>query len=249
MNEKITAEKGSTIDVFEDQKAKERNSYEQGLLMQDALSAMTAPRAHQDTVLALRGELPEEYVPFVVEPLTRETLESAAALVDAVFESDQGHAGRDIRAIFEQRPLRSAEYEHHYWVIRDKAGAVAGICGLNEMTGDLAGNAWLGWFALSPELRGSGLGQPALAFICAEARKLGKKDLYIMTEDHPETVGNYKFYQREGCKVVAVFDRAGIHADTGSCAVPPNVLQRLYLDEVPSITTKGVTWFVRRKQL
>lgn len=158
----------------------------------------------------------------VFEPLSPANAEEAMELVDKIFAYEKGGAGIHILVksgvVEVVAPEKTGkDYKEHYWVVRNGNGRAIGITGLNEVSGDKAEHCWLGWHGLVPEMRGKGLGAILLERVVAEARSLGKRELFIVSTDLPEMQGNRKFYEKNGCEIVETIDKSNsrVHKDAG----------------------------------
>ncbi len=81
--------------------------------------------------------------------------------------------------------------------------SISGIVGLHFYHWGPAENVWLAWFAVDPELRGTGLGNILLKFIIEQAQNRGYLKLYIETYSTPEFAAARTFYEAHG------FERIG----------------------------------------
>lgn len=235
------------IHIQVDKKALQRNQEERDLLLLGAVEkAIIPPNVSPEHVSTLRLQ-PEQMRGLRLNTLEPRHIENTRALLQEIFSMDVEHATQDVTAIAERNPLSHIEGNHRYWVLEDKVGNVIGLTGMNDIYGDSPEHTWLGWFAVGKNLQGSTIGIILLEYTLANARYNGKKKLYILSDNHPSMVDNYKFYHREGCLVVATFDAEGIHKDA-ACDVTDTVLSALYEECAPYIAN-GVTWYIRKKDL
>ena len=187
------------------------------------------------------------------EPLSPDNAEEVEKLVDEVFAYEKGGAGIHVMVKSGVVEIVAPEkigkdYNEHYWVVRDGEGKTVGITGFNEVSGDKAEHCWLGWFALIPELRGEGLGSALLEKVISEARSLKKEALYIVATDLSEMKGNEKFYDKNGCEVVEVIDKNGIHVEKET-GLPREVVKAIQEDYNEDFIKIGIKIFIRRKEL
>lgn len=201
-------------------------------------------------------ETPVDHLPetgeLVFEELSPNNMQEARRLVGNVFGYEKNFAEKHIEqrsSLVEIVPSEKVgkDYNEHYWIVRNKEGVLLGITGFNQVSGDKAEHAWLGWFALSEDVRGHGLGSALLDKIVSETRSMGKTALYIVTIDLPEMKGNEKFYNKHDCEVVEIMDSEGIHIkkETG---LPREVAKSIEQD-YKSFIEKGAKVFIRRKDL
>lgn len=245
---KFEQEKHNTP-IFRDARASEQNQRERdGVLLSAVEKAIFSPeRVSAFKVTADTVHVPEHFRGMRLSRMEDRHMESARNLVQKVFSMNAEHAAADISSIAVKNPLSTIEGNHEYWVLEDKQGSVIGITGMNEVAGDSPDHVWLGWFAVGEELQGTEMGIIMLEYTMQNARMRGKKELYILSDNHPSMASNYKFYHREGCAVVAVLDREGIHVD-GSCTLNDKTLQAMYA-ECEEWIHEDVTWYIRKKQL
>lgn len=235
------------IPVYIDERAAQRNAEERNAILESAVEkALFAAPFNLDENPPSRFR-PEEMRGVRMKAFEQKHIEQVRALLAEVFSMNAEHAVNDVTSIAERNPLSHIEGNHKYWVLEDAEGNVLGLTGMNDIRGDAAEHAWLGWFAVEKTLKGSSVGIVLLEYTLANARHLGKKKLYILSDNHPAMVQNFKFYHREGCAVVAVFDGDGIHKDA-QCDVGDRVLSDLYTECAPYIS-QGVTWYIRKKDL
>ena len=98
-----------------------------------------------------------------------------------------------------------------YWVAVNNNGDVCGICGLYTYKNDEHEAVWLGWFCVSQNLRGQGIGQKLIEYSIAEARKYNKKYFRLYTSTDPNEAAAQSLYEKYGFKVVKQEKKALLH--------------------------------------
>ncbi|MES2135025.1 MAG: GNAT family N-acetyltransferase [Patescibacteria group bacterium] len=83
-----------------------------------------------------------------------------------------------------------------YWFIADveDVDKVLGIGGLYTEVADPDTVGWIGWFGVSPDARGKGIGKSLLARLISKARKIGFKKLRLWTTSAPEEINAQALY-------------------------------------------------------
>ena len=197
-----------------------------------------------------------EVVDIRYEELSSDNLRVAQELVEKVFALEKGVAAADLEHQVHKQgteaereiPEGSGEaYNEQHWIARDKAGKLLGITGRYDVAGDKPEHFWLGWFALAPELRGSGLGAALFDKVSSEGRSDGKTVLYIISSDHSDMAGNAKFYHRNSCPIVAVLNKSGSHVSKET-DLSDEIIKELR-QEYGSFIRDGVNIFVRKKDI
>ncbi len=138
-----------------------------------------------------------------IRPLSRADLAPAVALVNRVFE----HPVWDtpviaLRASLHPRllaPVLAIRGVSRYrcWVA-EVGGEVVGVTGIYDQRRDRHEAAWLGWFCVTPEIRGKGLGDALIETACRAARDDGKRYLRLYTSTHPIEREAQAFYASRG---------------------------------------------------
>ncbi len=126
----------------------------------------------------------KESIDIRFENLSQENLEDASELVNRVFTPRLRVAGKDLARAFSEsvkgfeKRDGQIEYNQRYWVARNPEGKIVGVTGFTQAADDSPDHAWLGWFCIDPDLRGSGTGEKLLNHTANESRSAGIKDLY-----------------------------------------------------------------------
>lgn len=141
-----------------------------------------------------------------IEPVTRESLGAARALITRVFSYDAllvrcwffalnrgetllGRAVRRLSGIKEFLEL---------WVALDDDGSVVGTTGLYRKRSDADEAVWLSWFCVAPEHRGRGIGGRLLDFSIERARRTGARHLRLFTSSVPAEALAQRLYESRG---------------------------------------------------
>jgi GNAT superfamily N-acetyltransferase len=245
--------KGHEAPIIRDNVTAERNAKERGDLVLAAIerTKKSASTERRFSFLTAGPDDLKEFRGIKFEPYDhRRHHEGIRAILNAAMPmSGPDYVANYVRDVSTHGvgPEGDHVQSERWWVATDKAGEPLGIAGLYQYSADRPDHVWLNWFALRQDLQGTGFGVLMLEHTMAWARQGKKSKIFMLTDDHPSMQGNAKFYQREGCAVVAVLDKAGIHADA-DCDIPHGVLQYLYAQHKEWIDD-GVTWFLRSKAL
>lgn len=86
----------------------------------------------------------------------------------------------------------------NYWLAQENGKAV-GITGLYSRTEDPKDTAWVGWYGVTPEARGRGVGSKVFTETIEKARAQGVKELKLRTDDSGEAA--WKIFERYGFAV------------------------------------------------
>ncbi len=139
-----------------------------------------------------------------IEKMGRETLQAATQLVLSCFpdEGEDEDPTTELAASLDQKGfqvfLEKLEVsDPQYWVVME-ADKILGIIGLYTDTQDEPEAVWLGWFCVSPEARGKGIGSELLEFAINEARCRGKKFLRLYTSTSPLERAAHRLYEAKG---------------------------------------------------
>jgi GNAT superfamily N-acetyltransferase len=240
-----------SVPMIIDQVAADRNAKERGDLVLAAMERSKRRAAERPlSALAKAENLQREFADVMFEPYDKRHHQALRAILNDAFPmmkpDEVANYVRDVSR-FGVGPEGVNVHSERWWVATDTSGAPLGITGLSQYAADRPDHVWLNWFALKKDLQGSGFGKKLLAETISRARQSGMRRMYALTSDLPSMQGNYKFYQREGCVVVAVLDKTGIHVDA-DCGLPNAVLQYHYKDNRAYID-KGTRVFLRSKAL
>lgn len=91
-----------------------------------------------------------------------------------------------------------------FWIVKGDDGSVSGISGLYSLRKDRHEALWLGWFAVRPSSRGTGLGTALLNKAIDEAKMRGAGFLRLYTTDSDLIEGGkeaQRMYERHGLMV------------------------------------------------
>lgn len=138
-----------------------------------------------------------------IRELYPEMTAAAASLIGAAMNPDEGAWARlTIERHFALQSHGLEDGRHYFALLVD--GKLAGISGLHHYEWGPEENVWLGWFAVSPDLQGHGLGVRLMAETEREARSLGYRKLFIETYTTPTFARAIRFYTLAG------FQQAGM---------------------------------------
>ena len=144
-----------------------------------------------------------EQPPFIIKPLSYETLPQAQALRDRVFANDIETIEKDLllasldpqkyKDIYQQNEITTL----HYWVLQEmNTRKVIGLTGIYIETDD--DTCWLGWFCIDANQRNLGLGKQLLNFSIHRATFMKKKYLHIYTKKEKKFSSAIALYEKFG---------------------------------------------------
>ncbi|MGA7828757.1 MAG: GNAT family N-acetyltransferase [Geobacteraceae bacterium] len=137
--------------------------------------------------------------------LSSELADEASDLIGEAMNPDEGAWAREtIGRHFELTAHGLADGRHYFALLVD--GTLAGVTGLHHYEWGPEENVWLGWFALSPKLQGSGLGVRLMTETEQAARALGYRKLFIETYDSPTFARAIRFYDKSGFRRVGLIE-------------------------------------------
>lgn len=214
-------------------------------------------RIDMDRALRSTTDTPEarESIELKFEALSPDLLREASDLINRVFTPRLKVAGKDLARAFTEsekgleKRENQIEYNQRYWVAKNPEGRVIGVTGFTQARDDAPTHAWLGWFCIDPDLRGSGTGERLLAHTAQEARLCGIRDLFILTTNRASMQGNEKFYHLHQCPIVAVYDRTGVHRGVGAENLSPQIIDMYASMNDRFWKLKRLTVNIRRHQL
>jgi GNAT superfamily N-acetyltransferase len=138
----------------------------------------------------------------LLQKLPSTLADKAAELIGEAMNPDEGAWARvTIRRHFELAAKHLEDGRHYFALLVD--GSLAGVTGLHHYEWGPEENVWLGWFALSPKLQGSGLGVRLMVETEKAARALHYRKLFIETYETPTFARAIRFYIKAG------FSKAG----------------------------------------
>mgnify|MGYP001575831505 CR=1 FL=1 len=146
-----------------------------------------------------------------IRPLSRENIEDAIKLANAVFPND---------TLYEHSPAQvfeaSLEPAAHkdYWkrnklkllenfVAYDEKQEIIGVTGLYRRKDDPEDVVWLGWYCVDFEKRGKGYGKAILVWTIKAARERGFKVMKLWTTEDPNEAIAQKLYKKLGFKITS----------------------------------------------
>lgn len=141
----------------------------------------------------------------MIEPLSRETLEDAKRLANAVFplQTKNERSDKWLTYSLGQKEKKTGKVNDAfgYWVYL-KGKKVIGIIGLYEYGPSAKTVSWLGWFCVDPAFRKRGIGSELLEYAISKAKAAGKKALKLYTTDDPNEADAQKLYEKYGLVIV-----------------------------------------------
>lgn len=134
------------------------------------------------------------YSDYRIIPLSKELLNDAIALIEAVFpyKPDQKTAKRSFRD-----SLTQPNSDQQYWLAANPHGEIVGVTGLYHDYKDKS-VAWLGWFGVHPQHRRHGLGSMLLEFSVSEAAKRGFSVLKLYSSFDENERAAHCLYRKYG---------------------------------------------------
>lgn len=132
-----------------------------------------------------------------LRPLKERDTDAVVELIALAMNSDEAGQARETLQFHFACQRNHLDDGRSYYVL-DDGKAIAGVVGLHHYVWGPAENVWLAWFAVQPELRGTGVGKHLLAEIAALARRRGYTRLLIETYSTPEFSDARTFYSANG---------------------------------------------------
>ncbi len=139
------------------------------------------------------------------EPLSYDRLQEALVLVKEVFPDHASHVEEVYNVSL--RNDKSEEYWNtrkilEYWVVIDSTSSeVVAVTGLYQLVKHSLDEIWMGWYCVSPKMRGRGIGKKTLEWTIDEARKRGYKYFRLWTTDDPNEAAAQKLYDSAGVNI------------------------------------------------
>ena len=129
-----------------------------------------------------------------IVPLSKELLDDATVLIDAVFpyKPDQNNA----RWSFKDT-LTNPTADKTYWLALNDESVVIVITGLYMDHHD-KNSVWLGWFGVHPKFRRQHIGSTLLEFTIAEAIRHGFSILKLYTSTDENEKAAHELYRKHG---------------------------------------------------
>ncbi|RJQ35071.1 GNAT family N-acetyltransferase [Candidatus Parcubacteria bacterium] len=141
-----------------------------------------------------------EQISVDLAPLTPERLDEALSLARVIFP-DIGSSEEPPDIVF-PASLEPGKYREqlerfsidklNYWLAQENGKSV-GIMGLYSRTEDPNDTAWVGWYGVTPEARGRGVGGKIFQETIDKARTEGVKELKLYTTDEDDPVAHTLF--------------------------------------------------------
>lgn len=142
--------------------------------------------------------------------LSLENINEATKLVRSVFPDDfNGQDGIDAYSASLNRENYKSFFESHhleileYFVVKDSSlEKIIGVTGWYTRTIDDKDTIWLGWYCLSPEVRGKGWGKEILKWTMDIVKEKGYKKMKLYTSTDPNEATAQILYEKLGFKIV-----------------------------------------------
>ncbi len=140
------------------------------------------------------------------KPLTQDNIEEMLALVKVMFPNDENDAEaaeKGYRAsINSSDPRWNDRRVLKYWGVYDDTDNLLAVTGLyNKISEHAENEIWLGWYGVSPSMRGRGIGRRVLEWTLEAARKEGYRKFRLWTTTSPEEAAAQKLYDSIGIKI------------------------------------------------
>ncbi|MBX4198337.1 GNAT family N-acetyltransferase [Candidatus Parcubacteria bacterium] len=144
-----------------------------------------------------------EQIKLSFEPLSADTLQEALALAKTIFPYDYekleeayySSINPDDAGWQKRRMLK-------YFAVKDEeTGRIIAITGLYNWKVHAEDEVWLGWFGVSPNMRGQGIGKRVLEWTMQKAREKGYKKFRLWTTDDKGEQDAQKLYDDMGMSI------------------------------------------------
>jgi GNAT superfamily N-acetyltransferase len=124
-------------------------------------------------------------------------VEAVARLISNAMNADEGDQARETLDFHFTCRLHGMDDGRTYYVLADTTG-IQGVVGLHRYLWGPPEIVWLAWFAVDPNVRGTGCGKRLLDYILDRATNRGYRRLYIETYSTPEFAAARRFYEAKG---------------------------------------------------
>ncbi|MGG5460449.1 GNAT family N-acetyltransferase [Clostridium sp. B9] len=149
-------------------------------------------------------------------PLSKKYYKKASKLVDSVFFDEDYTPSKELKASLSKKYLKKFQKHHDsdvlslkYYIAIDNLKSIIGIIGLYTIKNDSKDNIWLGWYCVSPDYRGKKIGKTLLEFAIEEAKRQGKKYLYLYTSTESKEAVAQKIYDINNFDIIYIEDMDG----------------------------------------
>ena len=129
--------------------------------------------------------------------MTEPDMEDAVDLIAEAMNRDEAGWARETMEFHFACKKNDIDSGRGYYVWRDQ-GRIQGLVGLHRYLWGPRENVWLAWFAVHPELHGTGVGSAMLDEVEERARQAGYRKFLIETYDGPTFEKARSFYQSKG---------------------------------------------------
>jgi GNAT superfamily N-acetyltransferase len=137
------------------------------------------------------------------EPLSGENLEEGIKLLYEIFPDDAQKAELAYRASIDPKSSywKTRRILDYYLVMDKEVEKIVAITGFYQLDSHSEEEIWLGWYGVSVEFRGRGIGRNVLEWTINKAKGLGFKKFRLWTTDSPEEAIAQKLYESLGIKI------------------------------------------------
>lgn len=130
--------------------------------------------------------------------ITRENIDEALSVVKNIFPSDEEHFTRHYNE-YVSKDISYWKYVRcwKYFCVKDDNNRIVAVTGIyNESDKHPDDEIWLGWFGVSPEFRGKGIGREVLVWTMNLAKDLGYKKFKLWTTTDNDEKEAQKLYEK-----------------------------------------------------
>ena len=137
------------------------------------------------------------------EQLSQINLNEATKTLGKIFPDNAEIAGGHYKESLDQNNPRwkTHRFWKYYVVLDVDTGKILAITGFYNLTIHSKDEVWLGWYGVSPEFRGRGVGRKVLEWTLKTAKEIGYKKFRLWTTTSPEEVLAQKLYDNMGIKI------------------------------------------------
>ena len=146
----------------------------------------------------------------IYSPLSVENLKEASSLVYSVFPDDfnsEDSPYEAYRASLNNNEHKNFILKHdidymQYFVVKNSPlENIIGVTGWYTQKSDNSDVVWLGWYCLSPQERGKGLGEEILKWTMDKVKEKGYKTMRLYTSTDPNEAVAQSLYEKLGFKI------------------------------------------------
>lgn len=131
--------------------------------------------------------------------MSENDIAEAVELIRISMNEDEAFWARETMA-FHFNAQKHQLHDGRSYFIWKESGRIVGLTGLHHYNWGPKINVWLGWFAVSPEYQGAGLGKILLENTIEIAISMGFEKMFIETYSQKTFQAARRFYEANGFK-------------------------------------------------